>query len=274
VTITGNESAHIDLRLERGASISGRVVFDDGSPAIGWQVVSAEAPGKSGSAVNPFGSGSPLGTGGLKSLLHLPVTTDDTGHFRLSGLAGGDYLLQARASVIGMDRGGFAAISSGAGMGGLAALMGTRLTVYSGSGMHVADAKAISVIAGDEHTDVEIMVPLHSMRGVRGRVLAKADAHAVNFGMVELTDKNDSSVQFTVTIHDDGSFLFPYVPGNSAYTLTTHNVQDAETTETTTTLGTPIAKKKTIHNYGQVTEEVRVLDSDVDGVNVSVPALP
>jgi hypothetical protein len=273
VTISGNEGAHIDLRLERGASISGKVMFEDGSPAIGWQVQSAAAPGKD--AANPFGSGGVLGVSGLKNLLHLPVTTDDTGHFRLSGLSSGEYVLQARVTLMGMDRGGFAPMSSGAGMGmgTFAALMGTKLTAYSGSAMHVADAKAVSVIAGDERTGVEIVLPLHMMHAVSGHVLAKGDAHAVNFGTVELTDKNDMSVTFTVSVHEDGSFRFDYVPGNSEYTLTTHNVQDAVTTETTTTFGQTIAKKKTLHNYGQATQQVHVMDSDVDGVNVSVPGL-
>jgi hypothetical protein len=274
VTITGNDGAHIDLRLERGGSISGRVAFDDGSPAIGWQVLEANAPAKGDT--NPFGSGGGfLGAGGVKNLLHLPVKTDDTGHFRISGLASGEYVLQARVNLIGMDRGGFAPISSGAGIGldSLSTLLGTRLTVYSGGGMHVADAKTISVKAGEDRTGVEIVVPLHTMHMVSGRVLAKTDAHAVNFGTVELEDKSDSSVQFTATIHDDGSFRFDYLPGDSSYVLTTHNVQDAVTTGTTTTLGTTIAKKKTVRNYDQVSEEIKVLDSDVDGVNVSVPAL-
>ncbi len=273
VTITGNDGAHIDLRLERGASISGKVMFEDGSPAIGWQVQSAAAPEKGGA--NPFGSGGVLGVGGMKNLLHLPVTTDDTGRFRLSGLPSGEYVLQARVTVMGMDRGGFAPMSSGAGMGmgNFAALMGTRLTAYSGSAMHVADAKAVSVSAGDERTGVEIVVPLHLMHAVSGHVLAKGDAHAVNFGTVELTDKNDASVTFTVSVHEDGSFRFDYVPGNSEYTLTTHNVQDAVTTGTTTTFGQTIAKKKTLHNYGQTTQEVKVMDSDADGVSVSVPGL-
>jgi hypothetical protein len=273
VTVNGNEGAHIDLRLERGASISGRVVFEDGSPAIGWQVLSANAPAKGGNAPNPFGSGGMLGGGGVKSLLHLPVTTDDMGHFRLSGLSSGEYILQTRINLMGLDRGGFAPVSSmaGMGMGNLAALMGMQLTAYSGSTMHIADAKAISVNAGDEHTGVEIVIPLQQMHRVSGRVLAKSDAHGVNFGTVELTDKNDGSIRFTVSIHDDGSFRFDYVPGNSPYTLTTHNVQDAVTTGTTTTFGQTIAKKKTVHNYDQMTQALQVFDSDLDAVNVSVP---
>jgi hypothetical protein len=36
VTVTADVPAHQDLRLERGAAISGHVMFDDGSPAAGW----------------------------------------------------------------------------------------------------------------------------------------------------------------------------------------------------------------------------------------------
>jgi hypothetical protein len=38
-------------------------------------------------------------------------------------------------------------------------------------------------------------------------------------------------------------------------------------------LGSTIAKKKTVHNYGQVSEDVRIFDSDIDSINLAVPAL-
>jgi hypothetical protein len=271
VTVSGNEGAHLDLRLERGASISGRVLFEDGSPAIGWQVLTVDPPGKTtdGSSASAF-------TGGLKSFLHLPVTTDDTGHFRLAGLPSGDYILQARINARGLGMSGFNPISSGAGIGGsaLATLMSLHLSAYSGSAVHLADAKPVSVHAGDERTGVEIVIPAHMLHAVSGHVFAKGDAHAVNFGVVELTDKNDSSVKFTAGIQDDGSFRFDYIPGASSYTLATHNVQDTVTTETSTVLGTLMAKKKTVHNYGQVAEDVQMMDSDIDSINLAVPVLP
>jgi len=47
VSIEGANSARVDLRLERGASVTGRVLYDDGTPAAGWTVrpVRPAAPG-------------------------------------------------------------------------------------------------------------------------------------------------------------------------------------------------------------------------------------
>jgi hypothetical protein len=39
-------------------------------------------------------------------------------------------------------------------------------------------------------------------------------------------------------------------------------------------LSSTIEKRKTVHNYEQATQEMKVLDSDVDGINVTVTALP
>ena len=43
ITVTGTDSARVDLRLERGAAVSGRIVYDDGSPAVGWMLVRRQA---------------------------------------------------------------------------------------------------------------------------------------------------------------------------------------------------------------------------------------
>ncbi|HEY4379039.1 MAG TPA: carboxypeptidase-like regulatory domain-containing protein [Acidobacteriaceae bacterium] len=36
VTVFGTDTGHAELRLEHGAALSGRVLYDDGSPAVGW----------------------------------------------------------------------------------------------------------------------------------------------------------------------------------------------------------------------------------------------
>jgi len=46
ITVTGTDSARVDLQLDRGSAISGRILYDDGSPAAGWtlSVIGHDAP--------------------------------------------------------------------------------------------------------------------------------------------------------------------------------------------------------------------------------------
>ena len=236
ITLAGGENAHIDLKMQRGASLAGHVRFEDGQPAVGWQVLAAHPAAMA--ADDPFG--------GLNSFLHLPTATDDTGHFRISGLPAGKYILLARISTVGLDRGGFGTISSGAGIAGanFATLMSLHLAVYSGSVFHAGQATVLSLQATQDQGGVDIIVPVGKLHRVSGRVVAKTDGHPVNFGSVELTDASDPSLKYVSTVHEDGTFGIDYVPASASYQLTTHNVQDTVTTGTTAALSSTILKRR------------------------------
>ena len=266
VTVAAGESAHVDLKLQRGASIAGHVRFEDGQPAAGWQVLAEDT------ATIPVDDA--LGVG-VNSFLHLPTSTDATGSFRISGLPAGRYVVQARISAVGLDRGGFSSISSGAGIAGanLATLMSLHLAVFSGSVLHAAQATVIALQTAQDLGGVEIVVPIKKLHRVSGHVQAKTDGHPVNFGSVELTDAGDPSLKYISEIHDDGTFGIDYVPGPAAYHLVTHNVQDTVATGTTASLATPIVKKKTVANYAQTTMDLNVADRNVPNVAVSVAPL-
>jgi hypothetical protein len=274
ITINGTEAAHADLRLERGASITGRILYDDGTPAAGWIVrIVHNSP-----AANP----ALLLPGGFDAsdvdLSHPSEisSTDDTGRFRIAGLATGEYIVQARLIASSLGTSGFNPITTGSGSNALAARMGLRLTVYSGNALRLADAKPISVRIGDERSGMDIIMPLRALHSISGHVLAKADAHPVNAGTVELTGqddagKPDSSVHFVANIQSDGSFRFDYVPGPGTFTLKTSHAQDATTTSTKQVLASTIAEQKVMHSYGTATTTVQLADSDLDTINLVVP---
>ena len=272
IIINGTEATHADLRLERGASITGRILYDDGTPAAGWTVRIVH---------NIPSTSTPLPGGFDASDLDLShpsevSLTDDTGRFRIAGLATGEYVVQARLIASSLGTSGFNPITVGSGSNSLAARMGLRLTVYSGNTPHLADAKPVSVRTGDDRTGVDIIMPLNALHSISGHVLAKADAHPVNAGTVELTGQNgagkpDPSVHFLTNILSDGSFRFDYVPGPGTFTLKTSHAQDATITSTKQVLASTIAEQKVLHTYGAVTSVVQLADSDLDAINLVVP---
>ena len=270
VTVTATSSGHADLRLERGGSIAGRVLYDDGTPAMGWIVRTVHPP--------PPSEGSEM-MGGFDlaelDLAHAKEsgTTDDTGAYRISGLPGGSYVLQARMQTSPLGHSSFNALT---GTGSMAEMAGLKLTVYSGNAMRQAEAKPIEVRGGDAITGYEMMVPLHALHAVGGLVRAKSDGHAVSGGAVELVErdaagKEDGTTRLSANIRGDGTFRFDYVAGPGTYTLKTVKAVDTTTTGSMKLMGSTVAEQKTTKSYGVGTAVVTVGDGDVTDLKVEVP---
>jgi hypothetical protein len=260
VTVTGVDSAHADLRLERGAAVSGRILFDDGSPAAGWTVTAIkpgtpESPGEAATvAMNQA-----LAMSGAAQL----AKSDDLGHFRITGLAGGDYALRATmaAPSIGIT-------ASNIGDGGT----GIKLVVYTGNTFSRADAKSITVGVGEEFTGADIAIPAHALHNITGHVYAKADGHTLNVGLVVLTSKSDPALQLTAAIRDDGSFHFEYLPEGVNYTLKVEDAADGKNTPPATTglFGINPGNPEILHKYGTDSIDVSLGDADNDSVRLTV----
>ncbi len=276
VTVNGTEPAHADLRLERGADISGRVLYDDGTPAVGWTVRTVHKPvpgADNGFAM--FG----LDAGDL-DLAHISEvsTTDDTGHFRVSGLPTGDYVLQARLTAGAPGRSSLNPVAGsgrpGAGM--MAGLLGLKLTVYSGNATRQADAKPVGVRAGEDRSGADMTVPLSSYRMISGTVLAKRDGHPVNGGSIELSGvdangKDDPSLHWVTSVRPDGSFLFDYIPGPGQFTLKVTHAVDATSGPTRQVFGSLVTEQKTTRSYDAASEPITLADSDLSNLKISVP---
>ena len=275
ITVSGTDAVKADLRLERGASIAGRVLYDDGTPAVGWTVRTVHGvPGE------PVSMG--LVDLGDLDLAHISEsgTTDDTGHFRIAGLPSGSYVLKAQfqGPVLGQSSFNPKVVNSGSPFsgGGMAGMMGLKLTVFSGNAMRQADAQPLSVKAGEERSGYDLTVPLHLMHSLGGTVRAKADGHLVNGGTVDITaldtnGKDDASVHLTASIHADGTFRFDYLAGPATYSVRVSHAVDATTVSTREMMGSLIAEQKTTHSYGSATTTTMLGDTDVTDLKLDVP---
>jgi hypothetical protein len=260
VTVTGTDSAHAELRLERGAAISGHILFDDGSPAAGW-TLSVIKPGSPESATEEasVAMNQALAMSGAVQI----AKSDDLGRFRITGLTGGDYALRATmaAPSIGIT-------ASNVADGG----SGIKLVVYSGNTFSRADAKPLTVSAGEENSGAEIIVPSRSLHSITGHVCAKSDSHTLNVGQVILTSKSNPALHLMAAIRDDGSFHFEYLPGSINYTLTTSGAADGKITPATTPgfMGINLPNTEILHKYGTDTTDVLLRDLDIDSVRLTV----
>ena len=199
----------VDVRLERGGSISGVIRYDDGSPAAGVipvrMVLQDDGKWKS--------SFSFAGMPGA-------ILSDDRGHYRISGLAKGKYAvkaeLPAHQTITGLD--GSASIHSN---------LGDALVVYSGGVYREKEIKPIEIGLGDEVDGVDLVFPVDNLHIVSGTVSAKTDSHLVNAGWVSLNDAETKASLRRTKIEEDGSFKFNNIP-EGQYQLATMGAGDMD----------------------------------------------
>jgi hypothetical protein len=265
VTVSGQVAIHQDIKLELGAAVSGRVLFDDGSPAAGWRVTVVPVK-KSDPAAAKAGPGFSMAElpDMTEMLFKVSHTTDDRGGYRVAGLPAGEYVVSATLTTANASGG--SALTGGQ----------MRLTVYSGNVMGEQDAKPVDVGNGDDHRGVDLVVPMSKLHSISGRVLAKLDGHVVNTGSVTMHDDSETSVlkSQVAALQSDGTFRFDYVPSGH-YTL---KIRSASLTEATggskKLFGMEIPKTKTLRKFGPGDQKVMLGDSDVSGVTFSLPEMP
>lgn len=258
ITVTGTDSVRADLRLDRGAAVSGHILFDDGSPAVGWLLAVVKPKSVEDDSLVLATNMSEMHA--LSKGAPVPVS-DDLGHYRITGLPAGEYTLRAtlHAMALGISASNFADGGSG-----------ISLVVYAGNTFSKGDAKSISLIAGEEHSGVDITIPAHSLHNIIGHVTAKGDGHTLNSGTVSLTSKDNPALHLKAAIRDDGSFRYEYLPAG-VYTIKIDEAADSKTSGSSGNfMGIAIPKQEITHKYGTATTDVVLGDADVDSVHLTV----
>jgi hypothetical protein len=245
------------VTMDRGAVVSGRVTYDDGSAVPGVSVrlrpltTSTTAPAAGAQFGGGFGGlvafGSDMGT----------AQTDDRGIYRLTGLAPGKYSLVAivQTETTGQGRAGNRNNYRGP---------PPILNVYAPGTMRKADAQIIEIHGGETADGVDIHVALNGLHTLAGRVESKADGHMLNAGTVSLADASDSSTTRSATVDSDGAFRVEYLPPGT-YTVTVTGQDRPPDTGRNGPRGTTI-------RYDAATATVTVGDGDItmDPVQASV----
>jgi len=206
VTVIGGETTSASIRLERAAEIDGTVLYDDGSPAIGLQIYLRQ---KSPSPQKPGEEKAYAGF--LEYADQRSRVTDDHGHFRLLGLAPGEYLVNVQVPTPTATGNGtqvnlitMALESSSVG----------SLVVYYGDTMRASVAKTIKIEGGESFAGADITIPLQKLHTLRGRVILKRTGQPPPTATLRLLFA-DTRETARVGLAVNGEFTIPYVPEDS-----------------------------------------------------------
>lgn len=262
IKINSGEAVKLDIELQRGAAISGHVFYSDGAPAA-QVVVEAQNIDADKTKTNPGEASIDL-SGLVREAARQSLSTDDVGHFRLSGLHPGSYRIVA--IELSKDRANDGFENSGAIDDPLA------VRVYAGDTLHRKAAKTYDLRAGEETTGIDITIPLEAFHSVRGHVSA-VDGRSINMADLMLTDPSDDTFSMSTKLQADGSFNFPSVPMGT-YTLSSKNARigEAPTTPAKDFYDTVNLIPKTA--FGDSAQSIVVADADQADVNISLMEAP
>ena len=250
--VSAERGTNVQISVGRGAAIEGHVLWDDGAPVTG-AFISAEPKSGDHKPLPPqFNmvsmSGQNVGN------------TDDLGHYRISGLAPGEYTARATLQTnrrMTIQRGRFDS-NANFGVG--------PLVVYAPGGFRKADAKPVTLSAGEDRTDEDITFNLSATHSVSGRVTSAEDHHGLNRGVVRLTDVSDKTFVRSAGLDEDGNFNVTFVPSGT-YTMTVSNAADTVPEEPSAGEPMMVTGDRTVRSYEKATQQIILADSDVTGQN-------
>lgn len=248
VDVQADQTASIDIRLERGAAVSGTVRFDDGSPASDVEVILLHR-----SKDKWARSGAP----GL--LVKVAPRTDDLGHYRVSGLRDREYLIQVVLSREQME------------LRGARSMYGVQLStirIYSGDTPHLSEAVPVKLGPGEERSGEDITIPLSKFHSVSGVVTSARDGHPINYGHLAVEDPKARESVVDADLGSDGSFHLEGVP-EGTYTLRILNARDDQIQEVSVGDRTEI-NEKTLHEYGDLEQPIKI-EGDIPNLVLAVP---
>jgi hypothetical protein len=250
VDVQADQAAAIDIRLERGAAVSGTIRFDDGSPASGMHVgVVRKTKDKSDS------NSTDIGIPGNE-------TTDDLGHYRISGLRDGEYIVETVLAHLDFVPGATHAL-------GLSGVMRSVLIVYSSDATRKSDAVPLKLGGGEERTGEDITIPLSKLHAISGVVTAARDGYSINSGNLEILVSGDSDPMVVAQIGKDGAFHLEGVP-EGAYLLRVNNARDTKTEVLTAPGNATYSSEITVANYGDLEQPIKV-EGDIPNLVLAVP---
>jgi hypothetical protein len=266
VTVDSSEATTVQVRLQRGASISGRILYDDGSPAATLSVKllqpDPEHPEKWVDVYRKDAN---------DMISYHPA--DDTGRYHFAALLPGKYLLECEMSLEDST-------TTTTGNGSNQFYM-TRndsrssLNFYGAGTAFESKAKPIEIQGSEQLEGIDMTLPIGTLVRVTGHVAAGADAHFVSGAKVELVTRDDHAVIASSGIsREDGLFHFEFVPPGE-YTIQAKRARDVTWVPGKHDPNFPQdmfapEEEKVLKVYGD-TEQPITINGEQQGITIVVP---
>jgi len=256
ITVIGGQRAQMDFRLERGGAIDGKVLYDDGSPV-------------SGAWINVLRKDEKLGWHPLSDIalnrFQYALATDDRGHYRITMLAPGEYLVAVAIRQVAMS-------SSGETLPGLTAprenLFSTQ--IYVGDSASRGSARPITLRKGEEHTGADITVAISKMHVLSGTVVAARDGHPIDRAAVSLVDSIDGTPVKEAAVFGNGRFAMQFIP-EGEYLLKVTDAKDGQMETGPIEGGTGTYSRFVPQHVYADAEQSLIVSGDVSGLTIKVP---
>ena len=252
--VSADRLATAEVNVSRGAAIDGNVLWDDGGPVSGAMVTVEPKAGEHKPLPAQFNmmqmSGNSRGN------------TDDRGHYRIAGLAPGEYTVKVTLVTnfrVNMQKGQYD-VNPGK----------MPLIAYAPGGFRRMEAKPVTLGAGEERTDEDITFNLSATHTVSGRVTSAEDHHGLNRGVVTLTDISEKTFVRTAGLDEDGNFSVTFVPPGT-YTMTVADAADTVPEEPMKQeSGVTRNGVRAVRTYEKVEQKLMVTDGDLSGQNLEL----
>ena len=264
ITVRADQTTAEDVRLERGASVSGRATYDDGTPAggLGVQILEKDAKGKWVAA--------PVGRYRQEFGF---ARTNDKGEYRVTGLPPGDYVTEVDLTLSDHETTFLPMPGNPEGQIEMHSDK-TRfsLPLYSGDKLRRPTAEPYSLDRGEERTAVDVVFPLAKLHRVSGQLLAK-DGHPLNGGKVELVWADDGGKMTEAPVqYADRGFHLEFVP-EGEFTLKAAEPRDVKKVQVENAPGYQPRfheELKTLKTYGDA-EQPLIVKGETSDVSLTVP---
>jgi len=263
VHVAADRVARVNVTVERGAAVSGTILWDDGSPVTRATITVVGSKGKSQSLPPQFavlGVSSGLGGGGSIS------SSDDLGHFRISGLVAGEYLLRASLqthSQVAVQGGALNLKASGA---------DSPVIVFGPSTFHSFEAKPLVLHTGEDRDHEQLTLNLSATHSVSGQVVSSEDRHGINSATVTLQDTQDKLFSRSATVDAGGNFCVAFVPSGT-YEMTVTSAGDTEPSKSKTPGLLTFVSEHNLRSYEDARQSVVVVGADVAGKTFTLAPL-
>lgn len=184
IEVDGKQDSRVTVRARRGASLSGRVTYADGDPAVN-ATVNLMRRGPDGKLEKFLTGINITSLAGLK--------TDDRGVFRQSGLPPGEYVIAVSEQAEHGDKGSEGGMRDPTSSVFESLASQQFLMTFYPSATSAKDAIVVKAEAGVERSGLDVTIPERALHTVGGVVRGKSDKRPVKGATVSILSREDGT---------------------------------------------------------------------------------